>query len=431
MAREIEDPQLVLHWHYDPAATGASAVPGLVNPNGAGAFGNLAQNVPQTPVALQIGGDVPEDEVWELLADPVITFDGGGLVAGAAPQDFSLQALLDQGNGQQGVAAPWGYWRGAPDLNPDTPGMWTVDQPAVPSMDHAGMLAAVRAMRSSSVPLADVIAIAAKTYKVASSFSFTIVPLGGAVSSIIDLKWYGRRWSKQAFARYLQGKQIGGQYTSGRSIEGLAINFPLAFPALDFKTWTQQPGGSAQGTTQVWPYRTIAINTVASTLNTDLLLAWNGGQSGQSQVENANENLDFTYNPRTGTANLLDVDSWGTRTRWQYLTGAGTNLRGTAIYAASDVVAKYHPEYGRLVTDTDNPYGFGFQQGFGPSDNRSRRVPKFRFPIFGDHVSFVLRDNGTGVLAANTVATAVRGTMVVNYQYQAGGNTVTRNGQAV
>ncbi len=429
---EIEDSQLVLHWHYDPTATGPNAVLGLVNPNGAGAFGNLVANVPLTPTAVNIGGVVPADEVWELLPDPVITFDGGGLAAGVAPQDFALQVLLDQGTGNQGVAAPWGYWRGAPDLNPDTPGMWTEDQPTIPSMASAGALAAVRASQNPRASLADIVAIMARTYKVISSFNFVLTPLT-EISSIIDLKWYGKRWSKQAFAQYLQGKQpVNGKYTLSRSVEKLAISFPLAFPALDFTGgWANQIGGGSQGTTQAWAYRTVAINTVASTLNTDLTLGWNGGQSGQAQVENANENLAFSYNPRTGNNNVLDVDSWGTVTRWAARTGAGTNLRGTAIWAASDTVNKYHPEYGRLVTDSDNPYGFAWEQGWGPANGKSRRVPKFRFPIFGDQINFVLRDNGTGTIAANTIATAVRGTMVSNYPYVAGSTTVTRNGQPV
>lgn len=423
---DIDEAQLVLHWHYDPTLT---SVPGLVNPNGTAAFGNLAANVPVTPTASGIGGTVPSDEVWELLADPVLTFDGGGLQAGVAPQDFSLQVNLDQGSGPQGTAAPWGYWRGAPDLNPDTPGMWTVDQPAVPSLANAGKLAAVRAMRSGNVPLSTIVSMAARTYCVSSSFTFTLTPLV-AISHPIDLKWYGRRWSRQAFNQYLAGAAISGTYAVTRSIEQLAASFPLTYPALRWETWAQQIGGASQPVTQVWPFRTIAINTVASTLNVNLVLRWANGQSGQTQVENSNENLDFNYNPRNGTNNLLDVHEWGTRTRWQYLTGAGTNLRGTAIFAENDVVSKYHPEYARLVTDTDNPYGFAYQQGFGPSDGRSRRVPKYRFPIFGDHIYFVLRDNGTGTIAANTIATAVRGTMITQYPYP-GAAQVTRGGQPV
>jgi hypothetical protein len=419
---EWEDPQLVLHWHYDPNAASNPGVPNT---------GALPANIPITPNVSAIGGEVPSDEVWELLCDPVISFDGGGLVAGTAPTDFALQVQIDQGTGQQGTLAPWGYWRGAPDLNPDTPGMWTVDADVLPSLKNAGALAAVRAARNPQMPVSELVAIMARTYKAATTFNFTLTPLA-AVDSIIDMKWYGRRWSRQAFAYYLAGQQpVSGQYSLTRHIENMAISFPLSFPPLSFDSWNQQPGGASQPTTQAWPFRTVAINTVASTLNTRLILAWNGGQSGQAQVENQYENLSFQYNPRTGVKNVLDVDSWSIATRWQYRTnGVGTNLRYAGLYAENDVVSKFHPPYLRLVTDNDNPYMAGIQQGIGPADYRSRRVDKWKFPIFGDYEYFFIQDNGLGTIAANTIATWVRGTMVTQYPYP-GNAQVTRQGQPV
>jgi hypothetical protein len=410
---EITDADLLLHWHYDPAA---ASNPGVSN------TGNLAANVPITPISAAIGGHLPTDVVWEVLPEPVIAFNGN-LLAGNAPEDFSLQVLIDASL----QVAPWLYLRGAPDLNPLQPGFWVEDAPPVPSMANRGIYAALRAAAGGAA-FADVVDIAC-TYKVTTDFTFTLTPLT-TIDQVIDIKWYGKRWDKQTFAKLLAGNALSGTYVLRRPVENMRLSFPLSTPPLSFGTWNQQFGGAQQGNTAVWPFRTTSINTVASTLNTDLALSWSAGASGQAQVENVNENLDFHANPHTdqGGNFVLRVKEYGARSRWQYATGAGTNLRYAAIYVDNDTVHKYHPEHLFLVTDTDNTRVFGIQAPCGPQNGKYRRAPKFDFAVFGDHIKFIVGDNGTGTIQAGQTATHVAGTMITGYPSSA---TVTRGGAPV
>lgn len=412
MASELETPELVLHWHYDPAA---AANPGVPN------TGNLVANQPVTPAAAQIGGSLKSDEVWEINPEPEVSFDGK-LAAGAAPEDFSLQWLID-GADQPTTGL---YFRGAPDLN-SNPGAYYIEGYGGdnPPVAHKGMYTALK-MLAAGRPLHEVIDAAA-TLKVTENLTFVLTPLT-AIDRVIDIKVYGKRWNKTVFNRVLKGQQISGKYAVRRQAENLSIAFNAQWPTIAWDTWNQQIGGASQGTLKGMPWQTTAINTVASQLNTDLLLSYASGASGQAQVESTAENLAFKYAPTDTNGNrVLALTRVGARSRWQYATGAGTHLRWAFIHADNDLVSKYHPSHLWMVTDTDNRIGMGIQQPFGPANGKYRRGASFVFPIFGDHIAFGIRDDGQATITAGQAAVQPKGTLISGYK----GASILRNGQPV
>jgi hypothetical protein len=409
MSGDLTQADLLLHWHYDPNATS--------NP-GTSLTGPIPANTTITPQSMQIGGHLPSNEVWEVLPEPVIAFNDLP-AAGSAPSDFSFQWLV--GSGQQATTISSVYLRGAVDLNTNMPGPWMEPgRSGIPSMADVGMYAALKAMKAGR-PFAEVLAKAA-TLKVSGDLTFSITTLT-QVSDVIDIKVYGRRWHVQDFEMLLAGGQISGTYAVRRPLEDFSISFPVSFSPISLNTWDLQPGGVNQPSFAAWPFAVVSINTVASSPNTDLYYSYSSGASGIAQVENTYENLDFHYlPPQAGYNKVLDVESVGVRSRWQYATGSGTGLRYAFIRADNDVVSKYHPSHLWLVTDTDNPLVFGIQQPAGPADNRFRSLTPFRFPIFGDHIQFGVRDNGTTTIQPGQVAWKVRGLYITNYS----GATITR-----
>ena len=418
---ELDQADLLVHWQYNPAATSNIGV---------SQTGDLpAGGAPVVPTSVSLGAHMQSDEVWEVLAEPVITFDDEP-VAGTAPQEFTFQWVNGSGPSDQVLSTL--YYNGAFDLNYLVPPDWREPKgEAIPSMANAGIRAALRAAKSGRA-FAEVVDICAKTLKVGSDFTFAITPVT-TISRTIDIKIYGKRWQKAAYNALLAGGRFSGTYARKREIEQYFIAFPASWPALgpNFANWTNQPGGVGQGTFEAMPWATFSINTVSSTLNQDLLFGWYTGAGtgiAQSQVQNATENLVLNMLPGTTDAGYMySLTDLGARSRWQYASGAGTALNWAFIRAANDQVFKYHPQFPWRVTDTDNPLVYGRPMPAGQNNGRAFRLTKFVFPMYGDEFSFGVRDNGVSTIAPGQVAWSVRGTRFKGIT----GATITRAGVAV
>lgn len=397
---ETRNLDLLLHAHYSVATSG-----------------NLAQGAIWNPSPASLSTNIPTDEVWEVMSHPVVAFNGGGVAAGAALQEGHLKLIMDDGD----QPVPYLNYNIAPDLNFNPPAPYFAGEPQ-PLMAE-GIEAAIKAQLGGA-PLAEVLRKAC-SLKPATSLTFSLTAVT-AITSDIDVKIYGRRWKRDALGRVMNGVAIGGKYAVRRKVEDNSISFDIPAVATTFENWDKLFGGANAGSLTVNPYSIFAINSAATTPQVPYAMSYRSGQ--QAQVASAAQEQDWRYTASaTGGNRVLQIDRLGGRSRWQYATGAGTNLRYAYVNLDSDVVHKRHPAHLLLVTDTDNVAGFGLQQPFGPANGLYRRVPRFDLTVFNDHGFVAIQDNGAPV-GVGQAATQVQGYLIVGYPEKAA--VITRSGKA-
>lgn len=387
---------LILHYHH----TGA-----------------MALNDQAKPTPSSLSGNVPDDEVWEVMSHPVVSFNddiaGAGTVA-----DLGVVPVIDGTNLQDYL-----YYLYAQDANFNPPPPF-VAGPRMPLMAE-GLLAALDAQKHGQ-PTVRVMEMAS-SLKAATSITIVATALT-ALTLDFDIKLYGKKWKRDEFDRLFGGAALSGTYAVTRPVEGNSIAFPVATLPITFSGWASLPGGKAQTTGLKWmPRVNFGINANATTRGKPYQFSYEAGTTANVQNEQQEQYWPYSILQSSGDK-VLAVKGFGARSRYAAAL-TGTTLKYASLYNENDVIFNSHPSDQFLVTDNDNSRIFGWQAPVGPA-GYYRANPRFGFYVFNSVAYIQAEDDGTGTVAAGDILTMVDGYQVENYG-QIPGLVLVRGGQVV
>jgi hypothetical protein len=398
---------------------------------------SLPVSTPTTPG--NTNGSLGPGQYVELLAEEYWPpFDQGGFMEDLRIRYLILDSAAD--------TRSWFYESGRADLN-TTPAATQNAEGHRLTYLGGGVLEAVAILVAGPQPGEDDIdvmtrAIAALAVPRANASVVQVCQAGPtAVTGNFQSRYWGHRFTEPEIDA-LAAMMPNGGYFGGtirlkrpwfRNGAGLSVLVQIPLVKLSAETWTKLPGGMAQDTPGVFPFRRWAINAQpTSGAAKEYAFSWTGAAGSNVSSTDQYQNLNFNF--AQGTAqqgalnNMLVVEGFQVRPLVQSADTNKTDLTITAnipptasqyIRCVGDQPSEIHPNNGLPCTITDNPQLAGWTYptyGAGTQLYRNLRRPAgtgFVAMLAQAYVAF--RDAGA-VVAANTAGAQVEGLLVQGFK---------------